>query len=88
MGIKSDLKATLKNTLDGKKYDINNINMFVNEKGPKGRLSRSTTFAHRSVVSSFLVKKKRENLMTSFKEVNTSGCQKKVSAQSHLFVDD
>ena len=66
----------------------NNINMFLNEKGPKVRLSRTTTFVHRSVVSSFLMNKTRENQMTSFKEVNAPGCQKKVSKQSQLHVDD
>ena len=68
----------LRNNLDGKNNDINNLNIFVNEKDTKVTLSRSTTSVH----SSFLIKKKRKNLMTSFREVTNPGYQKKVSEQS------
>ena len=68
----------LKNNLDEKNTDINNLNMFVNEKDPKVTLSRSTSTVH----SSFLMKKKRGNLMTSFREVNNPGYQKKVSEKT------
>jgi hypothetical protein len=64
--------------LDEKNNDINNPNIFVNEKDPKVPLRRSRT----SVQSSFLIKKKRGNLMTSFREVTNPGYQKKVSEQS------
>ena len=68
----------LKNNLDEKNNEINNRNMFVNEKDHKVTLIRSTT----SVQSSFLIKKKRGNLMTSFREVINPGYQKKVSDKS------
>ena len=69
----------LKNNLDDKNNYINNLDSFVNEKDPKVTLSRSST----SVDSSFLLKKKRGNLMTSFREIMHPGHQVKVSEKSY-----
>ena len=33
----------MKNNIDGKNYDISNLNIFVKEKDPKVTLSRSST---------------------------------------------
>ena len=56
----------------------NNLNIYVNDKDPKPKLSRRSTSVQRSVVSSFLSNKKKNNLITSFREMNNLGYQKQV----------
>ena len=69
----------LKNHLsDINNNNNNNLNIYVNDKDPKPKLSRRSTSVQRSVVSSFLSNKKKNNLITSFREMNNLGYQKQV----------
>jgi hypothetical protein len=75
----------LKNNLSDKNNNTN-LNIYVNETEPKLKLSRRTTSVQRSVVSSFLMKKKSSNLITSFREINNLGYEKQVSKLSKSLI--
>ena len=67
----------LKNNLSDNSNN-NNLNIYVTDKDPKPRLSRRSTSVQRSAVSSFLRNKKKNNLITSFREMDNMGYQKQV----------
>ena len=56
----------------------NNLNIHVKENNPMPKLSRRSTSVKRSAVSCFLSNKKKNNLITSFREMNNLGYQKQV----------